>query len=403
MQVFQTPPGASISQRAMFLQHIAQTSAGPLALEIERAEGCYLYDRGGKKYLDLIAGIGPSVLGHRHPEVQAAVEQQLNAYWHTLVYGEYVLAPQVEFAQLLSENLPGLDSVYFVNSGTEATEGAMKLAKRYTGRYQFIACRNAYHGSTQGAASLMSPTDFTLAFQPLLPGIQHIDFNKHEDIQKVDTRTAAVIVETVQGEAGLITPDPTWLQALRARCTATGTLLILDEIQAGFGRTGQLFAFEKYGIVPDILLLAKGFGGGMPLGAFIARREVMQSLTHDPVLGHITTFGGHPISCAAGLATLKVLLESDLLAQIPEKAALFKKMLAHPALVELRSTGLWFAVDLGDFAKVQSAIRYCIENGVITDWFLFNDRSLRIAPPLTITLEEIEFACEVILASLDLL
>lgn len=401
MQVFQTPTGASISQRAMFLQHIAQTSAGPLALEIERAEGCYLYDRRGKNYLDLIAGIGPSVLGHRHPEVQAAVEQQLHAYWHTLVYGEYVLAPQVEFAQLLSKNLPGLDSVYFVNSGTEATEGAMKLAKRYTGRYQFVACRNAYHGSTQGAASLMSPPDFTLAFQPLLPGIQHIDFNNHEDIQKIDARTAAVIVETVQGEAGLITPDPAWLLALRVRCTETGTLLILDEIQAGFGRTGSLFAFEKYGIVPDILLLAKGFGGGMPLGAFIARREVMQVLTHDPVLGHITTFGGHPISCAAGLATLKVLLESDLLAQIPEKAALFKKMLAHPAILELRSAGLWFAVDLGDFAKVQSVIRYCIENGVITDWFLFNDRSLRIAPPLTITLEEIRFACEVIVEALE--
>lgn len=403
MQVFPAPTNASISQRAMFLQHIAQTSAGPLALEIERAEGCYLYDCGGKKYLDLIAGIGPSVLGHRHPQVQAAVEQQLHAYWHTLVYGEYVLAPQVEFARLLSENLPGLDSVYFVNSGTEATEGAMKLAKRYTGRYQFIACRNAYHGSTQGAASLMSPTDFTLAFQPLLPGIGHIDFNSMADLERIDPHTAGVIVETVQGEAGLQTPDPVWLKALRERCTATGALLILDEIQAGFGRTGRLFAFEQYGIVPDILLLAKGFGGGMPLGAFIARREFMQALTHDPVLGHITTFGGHPVSCAAGLATLKVLLESDLLAQIPEKAALFKKMLVHPAIVELRSAGLWFAVDLGDFAKVQAAIRYCIENGVITDWFLFNDRSLRIAPPLTITLEEIEFACGVILASLDLL
>lgn len=393
----------TISHRSLFLHHVAQTSPGPLALEIERAYGCFLYDKSGKKYLDLIAGIGPSVLGHRHPQVQTAAEQQLDAYWHTLVYGEYVLAPQLEFARLLAENLPGLDSVYFVNSGTEATEGAMKLAKRYTGRYQFVACRNAYHGSTQGAASLMSPADFTLAFQPLLPGIQHIDFNNFEDLEKIDSHTAAVIVETVQGEAGLVIPDPAWLPALRARCTATGTLLILDEIQAGFGRTGSLFAFEQYGIVPDILLLAKGFGGGMPLGAFIARREVMQVLTHDPVLGHITTFGGHPVSCAAGLATLKILLQSDLLAQIPEKAALFKKMLVHPAIQELRSAGLWFAVDLGDFAKVQTAIRYCIENGVITDWFLFNDRSLRIAPPLTITLEEIAFACRVILASLELL
>ena len=402
MQPDQDQPITAISQRSLFLQHVAQTSPAPLALEIERTEGCFLYDRNGKKYLDLIAGIGPSVLGHRHPEVQTAVERQLGAYWHTLVYGEYVLGPQVEFARLLAENLPGLDSVYFVNSGAEATEGAMKLAKRYTGRYRFIACRKAYHGSTQGAASLMSPTDFTLAFQPLLPGIGHIDFNDFADLEKIDRQTAAVIVETVQGEAGLIVPDPAWLQALRARCSATGTLLILDEIQAGFGRTGSLFAFEKYGIVPDILLLAKGFGGGMPLGAFIAHREVMQTLTHDPVLGHITTFGGHPVSCAAGLATLKVLLDSDVLAQIPKKEALFKKLLVHPAILELRSAGLWFAVDLGDFAKVQSAIRYCIEHGVITDWFLFNDRSLRIAPPLTITMEEIRFACEVIVGALGM-
>jgi len=380
---------------------VAQTSPAPLALEIVRAEGCYIYDRTGKKYLDLIAGIGPSVLGHRHPQVQAAVEQQVNSYWHTLVYGEYVLAPQVEFARLLAENLPGLDSVYFVNSGAEATEGAMKLAKRFTGRYKFLACRNAYHGSTQGAASLMDPTDFTRAFQPLLPGIGHMHFNNHADLEKIDASIAAVIVETVQGEAGLIPPDPAWLQALRRRCTETGTLLILDEIQAGFGRTGALFAFEKFGVIPDILLLAKGFGGGMPLGAFIARHELMQALTHDPVLGHITTFGGHPVCCAAGLATLKVLLESDLLAQVPQKAALFSELLVHPAILELRSAGLWFAVDLGSFDKVLATIRYCIENGVITDWFLFNERSLRIAPPLTITLEEIRFACGVIVAALN--
>lgn len=400
MPVFQ-PEVNSISHRALFLQHVAQTSPAPLALEIVRAEGCYIYDRAGKKYLDLIAGIGPSVLGHRHPQVQAAVEQQVNSYWHTLVYGEYVLAPQVEFAHLLAENLPGLDSVYFVNSGAEATEGAMKLAKRFTGRYEFLACRNAYHGSTQGAASLMDPTDFTRAFQPLLPGIRHMNFNSHADLDKIDRSVAAVIVETVQGEAGLIPPDPAWLQALRRRCTENGTLLILDEIQAGFGRTGSLFAFEKFGVIPDILLLAKGFGGGMPLGAFIARRELMQALTHDPVLGHITTFGGHPVCCAAGLATLKVLLESDLLAQVPQKAALFGELLVHPAILELRSAGLWFAVDLGSFDKVLATIRYCIENGVITDWFLFNERSLRIAPPLTITLEEIRFACGVIVAALN--
>lgn len=400
MPFFQQQSGGGISHRSLFLRHVAQTSPEPLALDIERAEGCYIYDRSGKKYLDLIAGIGPSVLGHRHPAVQAAVEQQVNTYWHTLVYGEYVLAPQVELARLLAENLPGLDSVFFVNSGTEATEGAMKLAKRFTGRYQFLACRNAYHGSTQGAASLMAPTDFTLAFQPLLPGIGHLDFNDHAGLEKIDRSIAAVVVETVQGEAGLIPPDPTWLQALRERCTETGALLILDEIQAGFGRTGALFAFEKFGTVPDILLLAKGFGGGMPLGAFIARREIMQTLTHDPVLGHITTFGGHPVCCAAGLATLKVLLESDLMARVPEKEALFKKLLVHPAILEVRSAGLWLAVDLGDFTRVQAVIRYCIEHGVITDWFLFNDRSLRIAPPLTISEEEIVWACGIILEGL---
>jgi len=390
-----------MTNRQFFLRHVAQTSPAPLALEIVRAEGCWLYDRDGEKYLDLIAGIGPSVLGHRHPDVQAAVERQLDAYWHTLVYGEFILSPQVHFARLLAEHLPGLDSVYFVNSGAEAAEGAMKLAKRFTGRPDFVACRNAYHGSTQGAASLMSPTDFTLAFQPLLPGIRHIDFNSEADLEKIDRRTAAVIVETVQGEAGLILPVPSWLRALRRRCDETGALLILDEIQAGMGRTGRLFAFEHYEIAPDILLLAKGFGGGMPLGAFIARREVMQTLAHDPVLGHITTFGGHPVCAAAGLATLEVLLESDLLAQVPEKEALFKKILVHPAIREVRSAGLWLAVDLGDAAKVQAVIRYCIAHGVISDWFLFNDRSLRIAPPLTITESEIAFACEVILSALQ--
>jgi acetylornithine/succinyldiaminopimelate/putrescine aminotransferase len=387
--------------RQQFLRHVAQTSPAPLGLEIGRAEGCWLYDTGGKKYLDLIAGIGPSVLGHRHPAVQAAVEKQLDTYWHTLVYGEFVLSPQVALATLLAENLPGLDSVYFVNSGTEATEGAMKLAKRATGRPDFVACRRAYHGSTQGAASLMSPTDFTLAFQPLLPGIRHIDFNDPEGLPCIDRHTAGVVVETVQGEAGIVPPDPAWLQALRRRCDETGALLILDEIQAGMGRTGQLFAFSRYGIVPDILLLAKGFGGGMPLGAFVARRELMQLLTHDPVLGHITTFGGHPVSAAAGLATLDVLLKENWLAQVPAKEALFRQLLQHPAIREIRSAGLWLAVDLGDAAKVQEVIRHCIAGGVITDWFLFNDRSLRIAPPLVISEEEIRFACSVILEGLQ--
>ncbi len=387
----------NISQRRLFLQHVAQTSPAPLGLEIASAAGCWLTDSAGKRYLDLIAGIGPSVLGHRYPAVQAAVQQQIDTYWHTLVYGEYVLAPQVQLAKLLTEHLPGLDSVYFVNSGTEATEGAMKLAKRATGRPHFVACKNAYHGSTQGAASLMSPDYFTQAFMPLLPGIQHIEFNHDEDLRLIDERVAAVIVETVQGEAGIYPPRAAWLQALRKRCDETGALLVLDEIQAGMGRTGRLFAFEHYGIVPDILLLAKGFGGGMPLGAFVAKRELMQLLTHDPVLGHITTFGGHPVCAAAGLATLEVLVQGDLLKQVPAKEALFRKLLTHPAIKEIRSAGLWLAVDFDDAALVQKAIQHCLQRGVITDWFLFNDRSLRIAPPLTISEEEIYFACEAIM------
>lgn len=384
------------SLRPLFYRHVAQTSPAPLALEIERAEGCWLYGPEGRRWLDLIAGIGPSVLGHRHPQVQAAVQAQTEKYWHTLVYGEYVLAPQVRLARLLAEQLPGLDSVYFVNSGAEATEGAMKLAKRATGRTRFAACRNAYHGSTQGAASLMYPRDFTEAFQPLLPGIDHLDFNDPAGLHAISTQTAAVIVETVQGEAGVIPPDPAWLKALRQRCDETGALLVLDEIQAGMGRTGHLFAFEKYGIIPDILLLAKGLGGGMPLGAFIARRELMQCLAHNPVLGHITTFGGHPVCAAAGLATLEILIEGDLMAQVPAKEALFRSLLQQLPVKEIRSAGLWLALDYGDARRVQDVIRHCIENGVVTDWFLFNDRSLRIAPPLTITEEEIRFACEVI-------
>ncbi|MBL7803409.1 MAG: aspartate aminotransferase family protein [Saprospiraceae bacterium] len=386
-----------LSQRQLFLRHLAQTSPAPLALEIERAEACFLIDRDGRRYLDLIAGIGVSVLGHRHPRVQAAVEQQLNCYWHTLVYGEFVLSPQVQLASLLADQLPGLDSVYLVNSGTEATEGAMKLAKRATGRPEIIACRRAYHGSTQGAASLMDPTDFTRAYQPLLPGIRHINFNDEADLAFISERTAAVIVETVQAESGIYSPRPGWLQALRQRCTETGTLLVLDEIQAGCGRTGSLFAFEPYGIVPDVLLLAKGFGGGMPIGAFIARRELMQVLSHDPPLGHITTFGGHPVCAAAALATLQELLESDLIARVPEKEALFRSLLVHPAIREIRSAGLWLAVEFDTAEQVQRVIRYALAHGVITDWFLFNDRSLRIAPPLTIAEEEIRMACRVLL------
>ncbi len=388
--------------RQLFLQHVAQTSDAPLALEIERAEGMYLYDTSGNAYLDLIAGIGVSSLGHRHPNVIEAVKNQLDKYLHTMVYGEFILSPQVQLATLLVENLPSqLNSVYFTNSGTEATEGAMKLAKRYTNRAEIIACKRAYHGSTQGAASLMYPKDFTQSFHPLLPGIQHIEYNLEADLNKISTKTAAVIVETVQAESGIHPPLNDYLKQLREKCNETGTLLILDEIQTGYGRTGTLWGFQQYDMVPDILLLAKGMGGGMPIGAFIASQEIMQSLTHHPVLGHITTFGGHPVSCAASLATLQTLLKSDLMQQVPSKEKLFKKLLQHPSIIAVRSAGLMMAVELPNFDFVKAVIKICLEKGVLTDWFLFNSHCLRIAPPLIIEEEHIHFACNVIIEAID--
>ena len=388
--------------RQLFLSHVAQTSDFPLGLEIASSEGMYLYDQDGKAYLDLIAGIGVSSLGHRHPAVVEAAKAQLDKYLHTIVYGEFVLSPQVQLAALMAEHLPApLDSVYFVNSGTEATEGAMKLAKRYTGRHEFVAATRSYHGSSQGAASLMWPKDFTQAFHPLLPGIRHLDFNCDFCLERITEKTAAVILETVQAEWGIRRPRKEWLQAVRQRCDEVGALLILDEIQAGYGRTGTLWAFEQYGVVPDILLLAKGMGGGMPIGAFVAAKEVMHSLANDPILGHITTFGGHPVSTAAGLATLQTLLQEDHIAQVPQKEALFKELLQHPRILDVRSAGLWLAVELMSFAEVQAVIAYCLEQGLITDWFLFNDRCLRIAPPLIITEEEIRKACAIVLEGVD--
>lgn len=378
--------------RQQFLNHIAQTSPSPLALEIARGEGVYLYETNGKKHLDAIAGIGVSSLGHCHPAVVHAVKTQAETYMHTLVYGEFVLSPQVELAKLMTDHLPGnLNSVYFVNSGAEATEGAMKLAKRYTGRREFIACRNAYHGSTQGAASLMSPTEFTQAYHPLLPGISHINFNCDWCLRQITTRTAAVIIETVQAECGLQLPRREWLQALRDRCTETGTLLVFDEIQAGYGRTGSLWAFEQYGVVPDILLLAKGMGGGMPIGAFVADRDVMQTLSHNPILGHITTFGGHPVSCAAARATLKTLLATDIISRVPQKEQrLLEGFRQMPQINEIRHCGLWFALELDSFEQVLKVVHHGLEIGLIVDWFLFNSKSIRIAPPLIISEAEIE-------------
>lgn len=388
--------------RELFLTYSAQTSPFPLLLEIDRTEGVWMFASDGKRTLDLISGIGVSVLGHRHPAVIAAVQSQLDRYLHTMVYGEMVLEPSTRLAALLCAHLPApLDKVYLVNSGAEAAEGAMKLAKRFTGRPEIISCKYAYHGSTQGAASLMWPTTFTQAFHPLLPGIRHIDFNCLHCLSQINTRTAAVIVETVQAEWGVRTPAPGYLQALRKRCDETGTLLIFDEIQVGFGRTGTLFAFQQYQVRPDILLLAKGMGGGMPIGAFIAPTEIMQTLSERPILGHITTFGGHPVNSAAALATLETLLNTSLMDEVKNKETLFRNLLKHPKILDLRSAGLLMAVELADFALVQKTITYCIRKGVLIDWFLFNDRALRIAPPLIIQEEEIRWACQIILEALD--
>lgn len=391
-----------MSPREIFLRHLAQTSPAPLALEILRAEGSRLFDKNGKEYIDLIGGISVANTGHRHPKVLAAIREQLDHYLHIMVYGEFVETPQVRFAQQLTGHLPAnLNSVYFTNSGAEATEGAMKLAKRVTGRTHIAAFTNSYHGSTQGALSLIGDEYWRNAFRPLLPGIDHLAYNQYSSLERISTDTAAVVAETVQAEAGINPPDTEWIQALRKRCTETGTLLILDEIQAGFGRTGSLWGFEHFGIVPDILLLGKALGGGMPLGAFIADKSLMDHFTGSPVLGHITTFGGHPVSCAAGLAAFEVLLEEKLASQVKEKEALFRSQLSHPRVKALRSFGLWMAVEFDSFETNKKVIDKCIEKGVLTDWFLFAPHCLRLSPPLIITREEISKATEIILESCE--
>jgi len=388
--------------RQLFLSHNAQTTDFPLLLEFERAEGIYMYDKRGKAYTDLISGIGVSNLGHSNPYVVNAIKEQLDKYMHLMVYGEYVQTPQVRFAEKLISLLPpNLQSVYFTNSGAEAVEGALKLAKRFTGRREIIAFQNSYHGSTHGALSIMGNEEFKQAYRPLLPGVNFIIFNNTGDLDKINDQTACVIIETIQGEAGVRVPDIEYIQALRKRCDETGALLILDEIQAAFGRTGHLFAFEHFDIVPDILLLAKALGGGMPVGAFIASNTIMSALKENPILGHITTFGGHPVCCAAGLAALEVLLNENLVPAVAEKAALFRKMLAHPAIKEIRGKGLMLAIEFESFELNKKIIDRCIEHGVITDWFLHCSNAMRIAPPLIITHDEIKNACEVILEAVQ--
>lgn len=391
-----------LSNRQLFLLNTAQTSSSPRLLEIERSEGVYLYGPGGKRYMDLVSGFAVSNIGHRHPRVIEAIQEQLDRYLHVTVYGEFVQAPQVKLAEKLVSLLPPqLNSVYFTNSGTEATEGAMKIAKRFTGRTEIIAAERAYHGSTQGALSLIGNTEYHRAYAPLLPNIGFIPYNDTAALDAITTNTAAVILEAVQGEAGIRVPDVAYMQAVRQRCDETGTLLIFDEIQTGFGRTGKLFAFEHYGIVPDIILLAKGMGGGMPIGAFIANKPVMDVIKDNPILGHITTFGGHPVSCAAGLASLEVILDEELPSGVEQKAALFRHELRHPAVREIRGLGLMMCLQLDSFAQVEEVSLYAAENGVIIDWFLHCETALRVAPPLTISEAEIKEACRVIRNGLD--
>lgn len=385
--------------RQLFLQHVAQTSTAPLALEIVKAEGCELTDASGKKYIDLIGGISVANIGHRHPKVVEAIKKQLDDYMHIMVYGEFVQSPQVQYAKLLAEHLPQtLNSVYFTNSGAEAVEGAMKLAKRVTGRNEIVAFKNSYHGSTQGALSIIGDEYWRNAYRPLLPGVQHLNYNSFDDLKFITDQTACVIAETVQAEAGIIAPQKEWIQALQKRCKEVGALFILDEIQAGFGRTGKLWGFQNFDVVPDVLLLGKALGGGMPLGAFIADKDLMYQLADNPVLGHITTFGGHPVCCAAGMEAFKVLLESNF--NVAEKEKQFKSLLQHPKIKSIRSFGLWMAIEFDSFETCKKIIDNCIENGVISDWFLFASNCMRISPPLTISEEQIAKACQIILGTI---
>ena len=400
-----------ISQRQLFFDHVAQTSDYPLALEIERAEGVYMFGTDGKQYLDLISGIGVSNVGHRHPKVLKAIHEQLDKHMHLLVYGEFVQGTQVLLARALTEKLKvisknpspyGLiNNVYFTNSGTEAVEGAMKLAKRFTGRAEFISCYNAYHGATQGALSLSGAEHFKRSFRPLLPLTSQIRHGVSDDLEKITSKTAAVIIEIIGGESGVRIPSVEYFQELRKRCTETGALLILDEVQTGFGRTGSFWAFEQFGIYPDVILSAKGMGGGMPIGAFMASEQIMQVLKTNPILGHITTFGGHPVSCASSLAALQVTLDDKLPESAIEKGKLFKSLLVHSKIREIRGQGLMLAAEMESFEKLKQTIDKCIEKGVVTDWFLFCDNSMRIAPPLIITEKQIREGCEVILDVLD--
>ena len=390
------------TNQEIFLNNLAQTSPYPFLIEIEKAEGVFLFSPDGKKYIDMISGIGVSNIGHRHPKVVQAIKDQLDKHLHVMVYGEYIQNASNRLAKKLAELLPGsLNCTYFVNSGTEANEAALKLAKRITGRTEIISCKKSYHGSTHGSLSVSGNEIKKNAFRPLLPDVKFIDFNNEDDIQQISERTACVIMETVQGDAGVRVPTKKYLQAVRKRCDETGAQLIFDEIQCGMGRTGTLFAFEQFSIMPDILTIGKAFGGGLPIAAFISNKEKMQLLTHNPMLGHITTFGGNPVCCASALATLQVIEDEKVLSGVETKGKLIESLINHPKIKEIRRIGLMFAIDFENEERVNRIVQYCKENGVICYWFLSHPYSFRIAPPLTITEEEIRMACNVILSAIE--
>lgn len=383
-----------MNQRQLFLNHVGQTSEAPLCLNIVKASGSNMWDAAGKEYIDLIAGISVCNIGHCHPAVIDAIKNQVDDYMHIMVYGELVENPQVAYAKALTDHLPAaLNAVFYTASGSEATEGAMKLAKRYTGRTEIVSFKNSYHGSTQGALSVMGSEYWQQAFRPLLPSIKKLDYNDFNCIDQITENTACVIAETIQAEMGVNIPQNGWLTALRKRCYETGALLVLDEIQCGFGRNGSLWAFSQFDVVPDILLLGKALGGGMPLGAFVSAKKIMDSLTNNPVLGHINTFGGHPVSCAAGYAALKVLLDEKIIDDVRKKEQLFLSLLKHPLIKNVNSFGLMIAVEFENFETNKKIIDHLIERGVFTDWFLFASNALRISPPLNISNEDITIAC----------
>ncbi|WP_392448324.1 aspartate aminotransferase family protein [Capnocytophaga canis] len=393
---------SNLSQKEDFLKYQAPTSPYPMLLEVSHAKGNYIFTTDGKKYLDFVAGVSACTLGHCHPKVVEAIQKQCETYMHVMVYGEYVQKPAVDFCKLLAEHLPeNLNTTYLVNSGTEAIEGSVKLAKRATGRTQLIAAKNAYHGNTQGSMSLMGYEERKQPFRPLLPDVDFIEFNNESDIQKITHRTAGVVLESIQGGAGFIEPQNDYLVKVKRRCEEVGALLIIDEIQPGFGRTGTLFGFQNYGFVPDIIAIGKGMASGLPVGAFVASNELMKLLSHSPKLGHITTFGGNPVIAAASLATLKELLTTDLMAQTVEKEKLFRKYLQHPLIESVNGRGLMLAIILQSAEMADFVVNYCQDKGLIVYWLLFERRAVRLSPPLTLTEAEIEIGCEIIIEALN--